>query len=168
VQRPTMRFVATRPPSRLICRRCIGFASDWSASVPASPIKSGPSFWNVALRCGKPSGFCMVSCRASLLRRPMCCRHAWCTSLKDWPRTGGATRWAHQTLVRRDHRACATGCRLRVLHLIFSQTSAMPKTAQDEPVGQEANDAFRSPPASQTARSGPGQSLQWLSRSDRS
>ena len=51
VQRPTMKFVATkRQPIGSTCRRYTGFASDWSANAPALSIRSVPSSWSAA--CG--------------------------------------------------------------------------------------------------------------------
>ena len=43
VQRPTMKFVATKIAEQPTCRPCIAFASDWSGSALASSIKSAPS-----------------------------------------------------------------------------------------------------------------------------
>jgi hypothetical protein len=79
VQRPTMKFVATKTASST-CRRCTGCANGWSASAPASSIKSAPSCWSAALRCGRGYGFYAPSYHASLLRHPMSCRLAWCGS----------------------------------------------------------------------------------------
>jgi transposase len=50
VPRPTMKFARPRRPTNLICKPCIGCASDWSVSAPASLIKSAPFCWNGALR----------------------------------------------------------------------------------------------------------------------
>jgi hypothetical protein len=63
VQRPTMKFVARRPPISWTCRRCTGYGIGWSASAPASSIKSAPSCWSAALRCGRGYGFYAASCR---------------------------------------------------------------------------------------------------------
>jgi hypothetical protein len=51
VQRPTMKFVATK--SAATCRHCIACANDWSGSAPASSIRSAHSYWNAASRSGK-------------------------------------------------------------------------------------------------------------------
>jgi len=53
VQRPTMKFVATKTPISSIFRPCTGCGSGWSASAPASSIRSAPSCWSAALRCGR-------------------------------------------------------------------------------------------------------------------
>src|SRR6266403_1345530 len=65
VQRPTMKLWRRRPRISSTCRRCIGYGSAWSASVPALSIRSAPSCWSAALRCGRDSGSCAPSCRAS-------------------------------------------------------------------------------------------------------
>jgi hypothetical protein len=46
VQRPTMKFVATKTVEQLDCRRRTGCGSDWSASAPASSIRFVPLFWS--------------------------------------------------------------------------------------------------------------------------
>ncbi|HEY1749266.1 MAG TPA: IS110 family transposase [Xanthobacteraceae bacterium] len=43
VQRPTMKFVTTKPSINSTFRRYIGHASAWSVTAPALSIKSGPS-----------------------------------------------------------------------------------------------------------------------------
>ena len=58
--------------------------SGWSASAPASSIKSAPSCWNGASRCDRDSASCGWSYRASLPHRPMCFPPAWCVSLRGW------------------------------------------------------------------------------------
>ena len=40
VQRPTMKSVATKKPSNSVCKLCTGCVSGWSASAPASSIRS--------------------------------------------------------------------------------------------------------------------------------
>jgi transposase len=50
VQRPTMKFVATKTAASSTCRRCTGCANGWSGSVPASSIRFVPSCWNAALQ----------------------------------------------------------------------------------------------------------------------
>ena len=53
VQRPTMKFVATKTPDSSICKRSTACVSDWSVSAPASSIRSVPSCWSVASPRGK-------------------------------------------------------------------------------------------------------------------
>ena len=88
VQRPTMKFVATKTAEQLDLQGCTGCASDWSVSVPASSIKSAPFSSSAGLLCGRAYGSCARSCRAYWPHRPMCCRLAWYASLKVWPKTG--------------------------------------------------------------------------------
>jgi len=40
VQRPTMKFVATKTAEQLTCRRSTACVSGWSVSAPASSIRS--------------------------------------------------------------------------------------------------------------------------------
>ena len=53
-----------RPPNSSTCRLSIGCANVWSASAPASSIKSAPSSWSGALLCGRAYGSYALSCRA--------------------------------------------------------------------------------------------------------
>jgi hypothetical protein len=76
VQRPTMKFVATKTADQL--RHCTACGSGWSASAPASSIKSAPFCWSAALRCGRDNGSCVPGCLKSWLRHQMSCRLAWC------------------------------------------------------------------------------------------
>src|SRR5437870_7116398 len=48
VQRPTMKFVATKTAKQLDLQALIAYASGWSVSAPASSTKSVRSCWNVA------------------------------------------------------------------------------------------------------------------------
>ena len=83
VQRPTMKFVATKTADgSCTCRRCIGYGSGWSASAPASSIKSAPSCWSAALRCARGYGFYVLSCRASWARHRISCRLVSCALSK--------------------------------------------------------------------------------------
>ena len=74
VQRPTMKFVATKPRISSTCRQCTGYGSGWSASVLASSIKSAPSCWSAALRRGKDNVTCAPSYRVSWPHHQMFCR----------------------------------------------------------------------------------------------
>ena len=78
VQRPTMKFVGPRPRIRSTCRHCTACGSGWSASAPASSIRSVPSCLSAALRCGKDNGSCAPNCLVSWPRHQMSCRLAWC------------------------------------------------------------------------------------------
>ena len=65
VQRPTMKFVATKTVESSTCRHCIACASDWSVNAPASSIKFAPSCWSGAWPFDRGCGSCALSCRAS-------------------------------------------------------------------------------------------------------
>lgn len=65
VQRPTMKFVATRPRSNWICRRCIGCASGWCRNAPASSTRFAPSCWNAGSLCARVSACCARNCPPS-------------------------------------------------------------------------------------------------------
>jgi transposase len=65
VQRPTMKFVATKTADQLDLQALIGCGSGWSASVRVSSIKFAPSCWSAVSRFGKGNGHCGQSCRAS-------------------------------------------------------------------------------------------------------
>src|SRR5262249_54062476 len=53
VQRPTMKFVATKTADQLDLQALVACASAWSASVPPSSTRSVPTCWSVALRSAK-------------------------------------------------------------------------------------------------------------------
>ena len=112
VQRPTMKFVATKTADQLDLQAHIVFASDWSASTPASSIKSVPSCWSVASRFGRASASCVLSCRASSPRHPMSCRPAWCGHRGSGGRLAPARR-EHRESIGRDRNCCTPGCWLR-------------------------------------------------------
>src|SRR5262249_42183223 len=59
-----------------------------SVNAPASSIKFAPSCWSGAWPFDRGCGSCALSCRASWLHRPTCCRLAWCGSSGIWPKTG--------------------------------------------------------------------------------
>ena len=50
VQRPTMKFVATKTADQLDLQALHSFESDWSVSAPASSIKSALSYSTAVLR----------------------------------------------------------------------------------------------------------------------
>ena len=75
VQRPTMKFVATKTADQLDLQALHRVRSGWSASAPALSIRSAPSCWSAALRCGRDNASCVPSCRASLPHPPTSCRH---------------------------------------------------------------------------------------------
>ena len=77
VQRPTMKFVATKTAEQLDLQALHRVRSDWSASALASSIKFAPSCWSGAWPFDRDCGSCALSCPASWLHRPMSCRPAW-------------------------------------------------------------------------------------------
>jgi transposase len=64
VQRPTMKFVATKTDSSTY-RPCIGCASDWSVSALVSSIKFVPFCWSGVWPSDRAYDSCALSCRAS-------------------------------------------------------------------------------------------------------
>jgi hypothetical protein len=91
VQRPTMKFVATKPPSSSTCRRSTACVSGWSVSAPASSIRSAPSCWSVPLPCGKACASCALPYHAYSPRPAMLCRPACCASSRTWRGTSDGT-----------------------------------------------------------------------------
>jgi hypothetical protein len=88
VQRPTMRFVATKTADQLDLQALHRCGSDWSASVPVSSIRSAPSSWSVGSRCGEGGTSCVPGCQAFSRQVARCCPRAWFTSSRIWPATG--------------------------------------------------------------------------------
>ncbi len=77
VQRPTMKFVATKTADQLDLQALHRVRERLVASALASSIRSARFCWSAASRCGRGSGFCELSCRASWPRHLMSCRLAW-------------------------------------------------------------------------------------------
>jgi hypothetical protein len=67
VQRPTMKFVATKTADQLDLQALHRVR----VSARASSIKCAPSCWSAESRYGKGCVSCGPSCRASLQREPM-------------------------------------------------------------------------------------------------
>jgi len=76
VQRPTMKFVATKTADQLDLQALHRCANGWSASAPASSIRFVPSCWSAGLLCARVCVSCAPNCRASSPPALMCCRHA--------------------------------------------------------------------------------------------
>jgi hypothetical protein len=76
VQRPTMKFVATKTADQLDLQRCTGCANGWSGSAPPSSTRFVPSCWSAELRCARGCAFCAPNCQASLPSAPTCYRRA--------------------------------------------------------------------------------------------
>ena len=77
VQRPTMKFVATKTADQLDLQALTGCASDWSVSGPASSIKSALFCWSVDSLCDRGNAFCAPSCRAFSALPPRTFRLTW-------------------------------------------------------------------------------------------
>ena len=84
VQRPTMKFVATKTVDQLdlqamhrVRERLVSQRTGIINQIRA------PFCWNVALRFGKDCASCAPSCRTSSPDHPTPCRHAWCGCLRD-------------------------------------------------------------------------------------
>ena len=91
VQRPTMKFVATKSVDQLDLQALHRVRERWSVSARASSIRSGPSCWSVASRYGRGPASCASNCRAFWPPPPTSCHHAWCTSSRAWQVTGGGS-----------------------------------------------------------------------------
>jgi hypothetical protein len=63
VQRPTMKFVATKTVDHWTFMRCTAYENVWLVSAPASSTRSAPFYWNVALLFGKDCASCAPSFR---------------------------------------------------------------------------------------------------------
>ena len=92
VQRPTMKFVATKTADQLdlqalhrVRERLVSQRTGIINQIRAFLLERG-----IAVR-GKGSASCAPSCRAYWPRPPMSCRHAWCTSSRTWLVTGAGS-----------------------------------------------------------------------------
>ena len=63
VQRPTMKFVATKTAEQLDLQALHRVRERLSASARASSIRSAPSRWSAGLPCGKGSASCAPNCQ---------------------------------------------------------------------------------------------------------
>ena len=113
VQRPTMKFVATKTADQLdlqalhrVRERLVSQRTGIINQIRAFLLERG-----VAVRQGY--GFCAQSCRASSLHRPMSCRPAWCGSSRIWLATGGGSMSASSTSPVRSRRLRSQDSRLR-------------------------------------------------------
>jgi len=101
VQRPTMKFVATKTADQLdlqalhrVRERLVSQRTGIINQIRAFLLERG-----VAVRQGLR--FCVPSCRASWLHLRMCCRPAWCKSSRTWLATGaGSTSGSRVCRVR--------------------------------------------------------------------
>ena len=88
VQRPTMKFVATKTADQLdlqalhrVRERLVGQRTGVINQIRAFLLER-------ASPCGKACAACGPSCRVSSRRAPMCSRLACCASLRIWRATG--------------------------------------------------------------------------------
>src|SRR4029077_15453168 len=105
VQRPTMRFVATKTGDQIssTCRPLTACASGWSASAPASSIRFAPSCW-IATLCARGYASCASNCPAYLPNAQTSCRHACCTSSRAWLTIGTGSMRASKPCPARSER----------------------------------------------------------------
>ena len=64
VQRPTMKFVATKTADQLDLQALHRVRERLVSQRTGIINQIAPSCWSVALRCGRGYGFCVPSCRA--------------------------------------------------------------------------------------------------------
>jgi len=76
VQRPTMKFVATKGADQLDLQ-ALHRVRERLVSALASSIKCAPSCWSGASRCDRDNASYGWSYPASWLRHPKCCHPAW-------------------------------------------------------------------------------------------
>jgi transposase len=77
VQRPTMKFVATKTADQLDLQALHRVRERLVSQRTGITIRSALSCWSAALLCGSDSGSCELSCRAYWPRRLMSYRLAW-------------------------------------------------------------------------------------------
>ena len=89
VQRPTMKFVATKTAEQLdlqalhrVRERLVSQRTGIIDQIRA------PSCWHAGSRCARVSASCARNCPPSLRRAPMPCRHACCVSSRSSRATG--------------------------------------------------------------------------------
>jgi hypothetical protein len=77
VQRPTMKFVATKTADQLDLQALHRVRERLVSQRTGIIIRSAPSCWSAALRYGKDSASCVPNCHASWPRHLLYCRLAW-------------------------------------------------------------------------------------------
>jgi len=78
VQRPTMKFVATKTADQLDLQALHRVRERLVSSAPALLIRSAPFCWSAALQYGRDCVSCVSGCRASWRRKPTISRRACC------------------------------------------------------------------------------------------
>ena len=76
VQRPTMKFVATKTADQLDLQALHRVRERLVSQRTGIVNQSAPSCSSAAWRCGRDFGSCVPSCRAYWQHRPKCCRLA--------------------------------------------------------------------------------------------
>ncbi len=76
VQRPTMKFVATKTADQLDLQALHRVRERLVSQRTGIINQIVPSCWSVELRCARGCAFCVANCRASLPSAPTCYRHA--------------------------------------------------------------------------------------------
>ena len=76
VQRPTMKFVATKTADQLDLQALHRVRERLVRQRTGTSIRFVPSCWSGELRCARGCAFCVANCRASLPSAPTCYRHA--------------------------------------------------------------------------------------------
>ena len=90
VQRPTMKFVATKTAEQLDLQALHRVRERLVSQRTGIINQIRASCWSAALRYGKDCGSCAGSCRASWRRAPMSSRPACCASSRTWQETGAS------------------------------------------------------------------------------
>ena len=91
VQRPTMKFVATKTADQLDLQALHRVRERLVSQRTGISIRSVPSCWSAGLRCGRGSASFAPNCRAFWLHPRMSCRRAWCGSSRTWLATGAVS-----------------------------------------------------------------------------
>ena len=107
VQRPTMKFVATKTVEQLDLQALHRLRE--RVSQRTGIINQIRAFcWNVASLSVRDFGTCGPRCRAFWPMAARNCRRAWCVSLRAWPRTGVGSMSASMGCQRRSRQWPAT------------------------------------------------------------
>src|ERR1700730_1268677 len=131
-------------------------------SAPASSIRFAPSCWSAALRCARGYASCASNCPAYLPNAQTSCRHACCTSSRDWLTIGTGSMSASKSCPARSEgwpvgTRHATGfgraaslsphvgsqCISRVGALLSDWRTAMPSAAAIPATGSSSAWAYR-------------------------
>ena len=91
VQRPTMKFVATKTADQLDLQALHRVRERLVSQRTGIINQSAPSCWSAALRYARGYVFYVANYRASWPRHQMSCRLAWCALSKIWPVTGAGS-----------------------------------------------------------------------------